>query len=174
MSLINAWPITCLFYHRSIWKVPASVTDICICWSCVSVKRKQLKFHISSSVRMQTSQFSSLTEAVLIWCVHWYIIRPWEFQTVLNLACHPGLHTGPLNLAAECWFFHSGRRNDVSSVFSLVELFCGECFWWVYGFKFSLKTKLTPDLLLTYCDSTSSSCNTLHYPSIKWIKIGLL
>lgn len=147
MRLINAWPITCLFYHRSIWIVPASVTDICICESCVSVKRKRLKLHTNMAVfQFNWSCFDMMCPLI------YDRERFKQFQTV-NLACHPGLHTGPLNLAAGCWFFHSGRRNDVSSVFSLEDLFCGECFWWVYGYKCSLKTKITPDLFLTYCDS---------------------
>lgn len=144
MKLKNAWNMMCLFCNRSIWKVPASVTDICIC--CVSVERKRLKFHTSSSVRMQTSQFSSLTKAVLIWCAHWY-------TTVRdsNSFC-----------SKSCMSSWSSYQHSEFSSYMLVLSFrsqkwCKQCFlfsrcvlWWVFlvsvwwvDFKFPLNTKIT-------------------------------
>lgn len=120
------------FCHRSIWKLPASVTDICICWSCVSVERKCRQFH-------------TLSEAVLIWCSHWYMtVRD------SNSFC-----------SESCMSSWSSYQPSEFSSYMLVLSFrsqkwCKQCFlfrrfvlWWVflvyecmYGwFQFSIKRK---------------------------------
>lgn len=129
----------CLFCHRSIWKLPASVTDICICWSCVSVERKCLKFHTPS-------------KAVLIWCAHWYMtVRD------SNSFC-----------SESCMSAWSSYQPSEFSSYMLVLSFrsqkwCKQCFhfsrfvlWWVFlvyecvvsWFQFSIKCKDKTVLLL--------------------------